>query len=69
MGDFNARVGVPFLYNDHGQYYGYINVKDEVVNTHGRMLLNICQNNTMVIANHLSHGGRQLAGDLSFRKR
>lgn len=69
MGDLNARVGVPRLEDENGTYYDYREVKDDGGNGHGRTLTNICHNNAMVIANHLHKNGRQLGGDLSFKRR
>ncbi len=49
--------------------YNYRDVSDIVVNEHGKTLMNVCNNNMLVVANHLHHGGRQLGGDLSLKKR
>ena len=38
MGDFNARVGVPSITNDNGNRYENEDVRDYVVNGHGRTL-------------------------------
>ncbi|KAK4295004.1 hypothetical protein Pmani_032401 [Petrolisthes manimaculis] len=69
LGDFNARVATPLLADRDGNYYQYQGVQDNVVNEHGRTLLNICNNNGLTVANHLYHNGNLLGGDLSFRRR
>ena len=69
MGDFNARVGTLVFKDDRDNCYKYRGIKDNGTNNHGRTLSNICHNNMMVVANHLHHRGRQLGGDLSFRRR
>ena len=68
MGDLNARVAVPKLSNSDNVPYVYSGVVDNIVNARGRTLLRMCNNNDMVIANHLLHNGRQLGGDLSFKR-
>ena len=67
LGDFNARVGSPVMSCGDASVYKYDGVKDPVVNSHGRMLLNMCRNNNMVVMNHLNRDGYTL-GDLSFRR-
>ncbi|KAK8376614.1 hypothetical protein O3P69_009908 [Scylla paramamosain] len=69
LGDFNARVATPQLSDRDGNYYQYRGVQDNVVNEHGRTLLNICNNNGLAVANHLHRNGKLLGGDLSFRRR
>lgn len=53
---------------EHEMALEYINVRDEMVNPHGRDLLNICNGNNMVVANHLRCGDKTLGGNLSFRR-
>ena len=60
MSDFNGQVGVPRIADNNGGYYKYRGVKDDFINSHGRMLMNINHSNAMVVANHLYHNGRQL---------
>ncbi|KAK3871110.1 hypothetical protein Pcinc_023756 [Petrolisthes cinctipes] len=50
LGDFNARVATPLLADRDGNYYQYQGVQDNVVNEHGRTLLNICNNNGLTVA-------------------
>ena len=69
MGDFNARVGTPIITDASGNSYQYRGVKDDYINSHGRTLVNVCNNNSMVIANHLCYNGRNLGGELSFKRR
>lgn len=69
MGDFNRRVGDPRLVDEAGCAYEYDDVKDMVVNSHGKNLVNICQNNDLVIVNNLLHGSEHFKGNLSFRRR
>ena len=69
MGDFNSRVGVPSIANDKGDEYEYEGVCDYTVNGHGRTLLNICNNNELVIANHLKYDTRRLGGNLSYKQK
>ncbi len=68
LGDFNARVGSHVLSCGDGSVYRYDGVKDPVVNSHGRMLRNMCRSNNMVVMNHLNRKGTTLGGDLSFRR-
>ena len=56
-----------FVHNNIGHISIDI-VSDIVVNEHGKTLMNVCNNNALVVANHLHHRERQL-GDLSFMKR
>lgn len=44
LGDFNARVGVPIITDGDGNDYVYNDVKDAAVNSHGGVLLSICEN-------------------------
>ena len=69
LGDFNARVAVPNLSNSNNIPYVYTGVVDHTLNARGRSLLNICSNNSMVIANHLLYNNKELGGQLSFRQR
>lgn len=69
LGDFNARVATPQLQDGNGDYYQYQGVRDNVINVHGRTLLNICTNNGLTVANHLYRNRNILGGDLSFRRR
>ena len=69
MGDFNARVGVPYITNDNGYKYEYEDVRDYVINGHGRTLLNICNNNELVIANHLKYDRKKFGGNLSYKQK
>ena len=66
FGDFNARVGIPRIKvgEVNMEYY---NVKDMSVNSHGRVIQNICNENEMVIANHLKYDNAVFGGDLSYR--
>ena len=66
LGDFNARVGVPSI-EVGGVNMQYSNVKDMTVNSHGRVIQNICNENEMVIVNHLKTNDTVYGGDLSFR--
>lgn len=69
LGDFNARVAKPQLTDGNGNQYHYQGVRDNELNEHGRTLLNICNNNGLVVANHLCCDRKLLGGDLSFRRR
>ena len=68
LGDLNARVAVPNLTDSDNRPFVYTGVVDHVVNARGRSLLNLCSNNSMVIANHLMYSNRQLGGQLSFKR-
>lgn len=68
LGDFNARIGTPVITYGDGYVYRYDGVRDHTVNSHGRMLLNTCVSNGMVVLNHLSRNERTFGGDLSFRR-
>ena len=69
MGDFNSRVGTPRIKDKNDNMYAYRDVSDIFVNEHGKTLMNVCNNNSLVVANHLYHTGRQLGGNLSFKRR
>lgn len=69
LGDLNARVGTPSIIDDNGNNYQYQDVKDHIVNEHGRTLLNMCVNNKLVVANHLYRNGKLFGGGLSFKRR
>ena len=69
VGDFNGRVGQPRLVDEAGCVYQYDGVKDMVVNSHGKTLVNICQNNDLVIVNNLLYGSEHFNGNLSFKRR
>lgn len=69
MGDLNARVAVPTLSDPDGGPYVYTGVVDPTLNARGRAIMNVCENNSMVICNHLAYKGRQLGGQLSFKRR
>ena len=68
FGDFNARVGIPQVTMSHEMTLEYVGIKDITVNPHGRELLNICNDNNMVVANHLRCGEKTFGGDLSFKR-
>ena len=68
MGDLNARVAAPYLSNADGVPYVYSGVVDNTLNARGRSLINMCDNNDMIIANHLQYGGNHLGGNLSFKR-
>ena len=68
LGDLNGRVAVPSLTDPEGVQYVYSGVVDHTLNARGRAITNVCTNNSMVICNHLSYKGRQLGGNLSFRR-
>ena len=68
LGDFNARVGTPVITYGDDCIYRYNGVKDHSVNGHGRILINTCINNEMVVLNHLTRNGRTFGGDLSFKR-
>ena len=53
LGDFNARVGVPNIIDKNGVPYVYRGTEDLVRNSHGRSLINLCNNNDMTIVNHI----------------
>ena len=69
LGDCNARVGSPNLLDNNDTPYQYQDVKGDVLNEHGRTLMNICNDNDMVVVNHLCRQGRLFWGGLSFRRR
>ena len=68
MGDFNARVGCPPSRNINGKRCEYNGVKDLTSNYMGRVIANMCEEKEMVVANHLKYDGKQLGGNLSFRR-
>ena len=68
LGDFNARVGKPDLMDSKFRKYEYINICDETLNTPGKKFINLCKENSLVIANHLKYGSKTFGGNLSYRK-
>ena len=69
LGDYNARVGNPCIFDKDGSAYEYRNTKDLTVNNTGRTITNLCNDNAMVVANHLKYENKHFGGGLSFRKR
>ena len=71
LGDFNGQVAVPTLSDPDGAPYVYMYnvVVDPTPNTRGRAIMNVCENNNIVIYNHLAYKSRQLGGQLSFKRR
>ena len=68
-GDMNARMGQK-AQELAGEYVQRYNVVDEGTNTNGRMLLQTCKDNDLVVANNLvTMEGRTLQSGLSFRKK
>ncbi|KAG0710222.1 hypothetical protein GWK47_023245 [Chionoecetes opilio] len=67
MGDLNARVGNPHIIGPDVKVY--CDIKDETVNSHGRLLTKMCNSNDMVLVNNIKHNSKVLGGDLSFKKR
>lgn len=67
MGDFNAQVAEPHK-DTVSNCYSYVGVQDRSVNNHGRKLINLCKNNSLMVANHLSYSGTTLGGDCSYRQ-
>ena len=68
LGDLNARIGFPVNRNIEGKRFEYQNVKDHTVNNMGRAVMNMCDENKMLVANHLKWDRKHLGGDLSFRR-
>ena len=68
VGDLNARVGKPIIRNENDELYNYYGVKDFTVNNMGRSVIQMCNDNDMVVANHLKYENKQLGGNLSFRR-
>ena len=44
-------------------------MKDHTINDHGRTLVNVCNNNKLVVVNHLIYREKQLDGDLTFKRK
>ena len=68
LGDFNARVGKPEMFDSKGNKLEYVNTCDSTQNAPGKKLLNLCKDKSLVIANHLKCGRKNLGGNLSYRK-
>ena len=68
VGDFNGRVGMPNMLNEEGQMYQYSGGMDNIVNSHGKTLRNICNNNDMVLVNNLHFQGQHFLGNLTYRQ-
>ena len=68
MGDFNARVGKPDMLNTHGEKLEYADICDMTQTAPGKSLINLCKENSLVVANHLCYGNKKLGGNLSYRK-
>ena len=69
LGDFNARVGKPDMLDSQGRNLEYANICDMTQTAPGKSLINLCKENSLVIANHLCYGNKRLGGNLSYRKR
>lgn len=69
MGDFNGRVGEPPTLNLPDSFVCYKGIKDTTVTAQGRRLIDVCENNSMVVANHFSHKDKTSGGNLSYRIR
>ena len=69
LGDFNARVGTPSIKNEDGYLYRFEGGRDAIVNSHGRAIENMCNNNEMVIVNNLKYNGQLYNGNLTFKRR
>ena len=68
IGDLNARVGHLPNVSIHGKMIKYCQVIDFTVNDMGKAVINMCNENDMVVANHLKFQNKQLGGNLSFRR-
>lgn len=42
---------------------------DSTINSHGRSLLNLCENNKLATVNHLIHREKEFGGNLTFKRR
>ena len=68
LGDFNARVGKPEAYTIADKKVEYDNICDTVQNASGKKLINLCKENSLIIANHLKTENKIFGGNLSYRK-
>lgn len=60
MGDFNVQ---PHITDEDERVYQYNRVRDMVVNSYGRTLVNVWQNNSLLIKNNLSYGSASFKGN------
>ena len=68
LGDFNARVGKPDMLNTQGEKLEYADICDMTQNAPGKSLINLCKEYSLVVANHVCYGNKNLGGNLSYRK-
>ena len=69
IGDFNSRMPALHRLNDHARGISYARNMDDGENAHGRVLFNMCVNQGIYPANHLTHNNRTFDGNKTFRKR
>ena len=69
MGDLNSRVGVPTNLRTGSRTLAYQDCEDETLNTNGRRVLALCEDNKLVIINNLTYGNVHFKSSLSFRKK
>ena len=62
LGDLNACIGILVITSRDGVVYEFGNVIDTQVNSHGLMLINMCNGNNMIVMNHLKRDSRTLGG-------
>ena len=67
FGDLNARTSTPDL-TSVSPALRYPTCLDDRTNHNGRLLINLCKDNQMVIVNNLCSAGKQFASNLSYRK-
>ena len=68
LGDFNARVGKPDIFDSEGNKLEYVDTCDKTQNAPGKKLINLCKEKSLVISNHLRYGNKIFGGNLSYRK-
>ena len=61
FGDLNARCATP-NYNQ----YKYIPNPDQVINSYGRKIINLCKNSRMILINGLLYRNRRMDSDFTF---
>ena len=67
FGDLNARISTPDL-TSVSPSLRYPTCQDDRINHNGRLLVNLCKDNQMVIVNNLCTDEKQFVSNLSYRK-
>ena len=68
LGDLNARIGQLEHFDNPEYRCTYTNNPDSVINSHGRVIVNMAKNLHLVPINHLQRGSLKADGGLTYRQ-